>query len=105
MSYDLKELFKGIDARPFTGERELTPTVVICKGEEFPNSWFSPSSILGATREEYYKNAKEWGLTPGKEYIATKVDGHGDVFDILIENTDLGEESWFMSLFFKLKDE
>ena len=46
MIYDLKELFKGIDGCPFSGEKDIIPTVVVCNGKGFSDSCFSSSVFL-----------------------------------------------------------
>lgn len=98
----LKELDKNIDSRPFTGIRKIEENKIVCKGKAIPDNWFSPSSMIGSSREVYYSNLKKWGLTPEKEYTAIKIEGHGDVFDICIKENDNGEEAWHMSIFFEI---
>lgn len=103
--YNIELYFKGIDSHPFTGVRELgEEAIVICKGKGMPDSYFSSGSMLGKNREEYYNNLEEWGLTPEKEYTIIKIEGHGDVFDVCVKENDNGEEEWYMSMFFELKE-
>jgi hypothetical protein len=106
ITYNIEDFFKnGLDRRPFTGIRELgEKTNVICKGKNMSDSWFSPSSMLGTSREIYYSNLKEWGLTPEKEYTIIRIEGHGDVFDVCIKENDTGTEQWYMSMFFEIKN-
>lgn len=104
-TYNIKQYFEeGLDKNPFTGVNELgEETKVICKGKSMSDSCFSSSSMLGSSREEYYNNLKEMGLTPGREYTIIKIEGYGDVFDVCVKENDNGEEEWYMSMFFELK--
>jgi hypothetical protein len=103
MSY-LKKLSDNIDCMPFTGERKIEPTKVICRGKNINDNWFSPTSMLGTSREIYYNNLQKWGLTPEKEYIAIALKGYGDVFDITIKENDKNQEETYMKLFFDIPE-
>ena len=101
MRSELKYINKNIDSMPFTGIRIIEETIVTCKGNSLCDELFSKTCMLGESREIYYSNLKKWGLTPDKEYIATKIEGYGDVFDIFVINDNNIEES-YMSIFFDI---
>lgn len=101
---DLKDMIeKGIDAYHFSGKRNIEPTIVTCKNEEFSDDVFNERSMLGKTRQEYLENLKKFGLTPGKEYICKKIEAFGDVFDMEIESNDFNNKESYASFFFKVK--
>lgn len=101
MSY-LKELKKNIDAHPFTGNRNIEDTKVICRGKTIKDTSFGQTSMLGKTREDYYKRLKKYGITPEKEYVAIGLEGYGDVFDIIIKENDFGKSDSYMSIAFDI---
>lgn len=93
----LYEMLKGIDDAPFNGIRDIDPTPVVVKN--IPESRFNDYSLVGNSREAWYNTLKQKGLTLGKTYTATKVEGYGDVFDVFV-TTDSGKEESFMELTF-----
>lgn len=100
---ELRELFDAIGNKRFKGIRILKDTPIVrCRGKSFPDHYFGPRSLMGKSRKEYYEKIKEYGLTPEKEYVAIKVEGWGDAFNICIKENDEGKEVWYMSNMFEL---
>ena len=103
MSY-LRDLDENIDSRPFTGKRTIEETKVVCRGKNLKDEYFGPTSMLGATKDEFYESLAEWNLTPDKEYTVIEIEGYGDVYDVTIKQDDKGNPATFMSIFFEFPE-
>lgn len=91
------------DDTPFTGERQMIPPVRV-RLKLLPERYFSKTSMLGESREEYLERMKSDGIQLYKTYEAIRINGHGDVADITVLN-DFGEEKSFMEFLFRDADE
>lgn len=91
------------DDAPFTGERQMIPPVRV-RLKFLPERYFSKTSMLGESREEYLERMKSDGIQLYKTYEAIRINGHGDVADITVLN-DFGEEKSFMEFLFRDADE
>lgn len=91
------------DKNPFTGTKELTPPVKV-RIKFLPERYFSKTSMLGETRADYLEKMRADGIQLHKTYSAIRVDGYGDVADLVVIN-DNGEEKPFMAFLFRDADE
>lgn len=86
----MNKLDINIDRYPFTGKRVVN-IPAIASTKEWLNGYFDGT-------ENY---AQVQGITRGKQYLITEVEGHGDVFDVTFIN-DNGEPQTLMSVFLKM---
>lgn len=69
-----------------------------------PERYFSKTSMLGESRAKYLERMKSDGIQLHKTYEAIRINGYGDVTDIIVLN-DFGEEKSFMEFLFRDADE
>lgn len=69
-----------------------------------PERYFSKTSMLGETRADYLEKMRADGIQLHKTYSAIRVDGYGDVADLVVIN-DNGKEKSFMAFLFRDVDE
>jgi hypothetical protein len=88
---DMYRLDCNIDRYPFTGKMTVNIPVV-ASTKEWLNKYYN-----GAENVEQVS-----GVTRGKEYLITEVEGFGDVFDVTFED-DFGNQQTLGSFFFEDK--
>ena len=94
------EEYEPTDRRPFTGLRDIDPPIAVTM-RDFDDSFFSPTSLLGESKESFLENFRDWGITYGKVYYTNMIEGYGDMADIVIIKNDFGKEASYMSLVFR----
>lgn len=94
------ESYLPTDSRPFSGTRTIDPPIKVqlC---DIPDSYFRISSMLGNSKEEWFKDMADAGIHPNTTYLCSEVEGFGDVADIKIDKTDTGASMYFMADMFE----
>lgn len=91
------------DRSPFSGSKEIKPPVRV-RIKFLPGRYFSKTSMLGETKAGYLEKMKSDGIQLYKTYNAIRINGYGDVADLVVVN-DFGEEKSFMAFLFRDADE
>lgn len=90
------------DRHPFDGVREMEPPVRV-RMKFLPERYFHASSMLGSSRAAYFEKMRAEGIQLYKTYDAVRLNGFGDVADIVVCN-DMGEEKTFPAFLFRDAD-